>query len=145
MSQTHEVKYIFTVQISFCARNGIKNETKNVTAIVSLVKVLQFFWSFSMVAPVFKPDFYIFFYDKHFRKNFRNFINKFLLYHTSLRVDLEYPYFQNQTIFGHIKLWHINTLNFIWIIIAPFIFMQLADLCVYAMINFVYWQNTKYR
>ena len=29
--------------------------------------------------------------------------------------------------------------------IAPFIFMQLADLYVYAMINFAHWQNTKYR
>ena len=36
-------------------------------------------------------------------------------------------------------------INFTWIIIAPFIFMHLADLCVYAMINFVPWQNTKYR
>ena len=36
-------------------------------------------------------------------------------------------------------------LNFTWIIIAPFIFMQLAYLCVYAMIDFMHWQNTKYR
>ena len=46
---------------------------------------------------------------------------------------------------------HLKTINFsappnfTWIIIAFFIFMQLADLGVYAMINFVHWQNKKYR
>ena len=110
------------------------------------------------------------------------------MYHTSLRLDLEYPNFQNQTIFGHIrkcnavyrikcnmdnknsqrflifKLWEFSlsilhfiwtcniikhlkiinfcpSLNFTWIIIEPFIFMQVAHLCVYAMINTAHWQN----
>ena len=35
-------------------------------------------------------------------------------------------------------------LNFMWVIIALFIFTQLDDLCVYAIINFAHWQNKKY-
>ena len=38
----------------------------------------------SMMAIVFKPGFYIFSYNKQLRKILRNFINKFLLFHTSL-------------------------------------------------------------
>ena len=35
--------------------------------------------------PVFKPDSYIFPYNEQLRKILRNFIDKFLLYHTSLK------------------------------------------------------------
>ena len=38
--------------------------------------------------PIFKPDFYIFSYNKQLKIIYRNFIDKFLLYHTSLRVLL---------------------------------------------------------
>ena len=34
--------------------------------------------------PDFKPDFYIFSFNEQLRKIYRNFIDKFLLYHTSL-------------------------------------------------------------
>ena len=37
-----------------------------------------------MVTPGFKPDFYMFSYNEQLRKIQRSFINKFLLYHTSL-------------------------------------------------------------
>ena len=39
------------------------------------------------------------------------------------------------------------SLNFTWIVIAPFIFTQLANLDIHVMINFVHWhwQNKKYR
>ena len=37
-------------------------------------------------SPVFKPDFYI---------------SSIFTFHTSIRLDLEYSNFQNQTIFGH--------------------------------------------
>ena len=37
-----------------------------------------------MVFPVFKPDFYIFFYNEQLRKILKNFMDKFLLYDTSL-------------------------------------------------------------
>ena len=49
-------------------------------------------------------------------------------------------------IIKHLKIINFRgLLNFTWIIIAPFIFIQLADLCVYAMINFAHWQNKKHR
>ena len=36
--------------------------------------------------PVFKPDFYIFSFNEQLRKILKSFIDKFLLYHTSLRM-----------------------------------------------------------
>ena len=41
-------------------------------------------------APVFKPDFYIFPYNEQLRKIERKFIDKFLLYHTSLTMSLQH-------------------------------------------------------
>ena len=42
-----------------------------------------------MVPPVFKPDFYKFSYNEQLRKIETNFIDKFLLYHTSLNETSE--------------------------------------------------------
>ena len=42
----------------------------------------------SMTPIVFKPGFYIFSYNKQLRKIIRNFINKFLLFHTSLNASV---------------------------------------------------------
>ena len=42
-----------------------------------------------MVNPVFKPVFYIFSYNEQLRKILKNFMDKFLLYHTSLSILFE--------------------------------------------------------
>ena len=45
-------------------------------------------------------------------------------------------------IIKHPKIINFFTpLKFTWIITAPFIFTQLDDLCVYAMISFAQWQG----
>ena len=41
-----------------------------------------------MVIPIFKPDFHIFPYNEQLGKSLKNFIDKFLLYHTSLKQDV---------------------------------------------------------
>ena len=62
----------------------MKNETKNVNknslfcSIFVIFLIFLVWWS-----PVFKPDFYIFSYNEQLRKIERNFIEKFLLYHTT--------------------------------------------------------------
>ena len=77
--------------------------------------------------PVFKADFYIFFYNEQLRKIWRNLIDKFLLYHTSLRVSWDVQI--------HFLL---STSNAFW---NPWCF----ETCLFLIYNFLQGVNDKTR
>ena len=87
----HKVKsYIYYVN-QFLRVKPIKNEIKNVnkkSRMFTFCNIFDLFTSRTQKIVswplVFKPDLHIFPYNKQLRKIWGNFIDKFLLYHTSL-------------------------------------------------------------
>ena len=80
------------METSLCVRKAIKNDSKNVNknslsfTFCSIFYLLTF--STEKIARwplVFKTDFYVIFYNDQLMKILRNFIDKFLLYHTSFK------------------------------------------------------------
>ena len=97
------------METSLCVRKAIKNDSKNVNknslsfTFCSIFYLLTF--STEKIARwplVFKTDFYIIFYNDQLMKILRNFIDKFLLYHTS---------FKNNFYVIFLKTTHIQSLS----------------------------------
>ena len=102
------------METSLCVRKAIKNDSKNVNknslsfTFCSIFYLLTF--STEKIARwplVFKTDFYIIFYNDQLMKILRNFIDKFLLYHTSFKNNF-YAIFLKTTHIQQLSITHNN-------------------------------------